>query len=78
MTAAPAALAARYAGRRETGQASGDARNVPGAGEARNRVKKAAGRTIPFAMPVSGIIAIWYARHGHDPAGIDDRREDQP
>jgi SRSO17 transposase len=78
MTAAPAALAARYAGRWEIEQAFGDARNVLGAGEARNRVKKAVERTIPFAMLVSSIVVIWYARHGHDPADIDNRREDQP
>jgi hypothetical protein len=41
-------------------------------------VKKAVERTIPFAMLISSIVAIWYARHGHDPADIDDRREDQP
>ena len=24
------------------------------------------------------LIIIWYARHGHDPADIDDRRASQP
>jgi SRSO17 transposase len=74
----PAALVARYATRWEIEQAFGDARNVLGAGEARNRVQKAVERTIPFAMLTSAIVVIWYARHGYDPADIDDRREDQP
>jgi hypothetical protein len=78
MTAGPAALAARHATRRETGQASGDARNVPGAGEARTRARRAAGRTVPLAMPTSAIAVLWHARHGYDPAGIDDRPQDQP
>jgi hypothetical protein len=76
--AGPAALVTRYAERWEIEQAFGDARNVLGAGEARNRVKPAAERTISFAMLTSTIIVIWYARHGHDPADINDRREDQP
>jgi hypothetical protein len=74
----PATLVARYAGRWEIEQAFGDARNVLGAGEARNRVKLAVERTIPFAMLVSAIVVIWYARHGYDPADIDNRRENQP
>jgi hypothetical protein len=78
MTAAPAALVTRYATRREIEQAFGDARNVLGAGQARNRVRKAVERTIPFAMLVSTIIVIWYARSGREPADIDDRRREQP
>ena len=74
----PAALVARYATRWQIEQAFGDARNVLGAGEARNRVKPAVERTIPFAMLVSAIVVLWYARHGYDPADIDDRREEQP
>ena len=52
-------------------------RNVLGAGEARNRAKLAAGRTVPFALLVHTLIIICYTRHGHDPAGIDDRRAAQ-
>ena len=50
----------------------------PGAGEARNRVRLAVERTVPFALLVHTLIIIWYARHGHDPADIDDRRASQP
>ena len=78
LAAAPGALVARYAARRATGQAFAGARNVPGAGEARNRVRLAVKRTVPFALLVHTLIMIWYARYGHDPAGIDDRRAEQP
>jgi hypothetical protein len=77
-TAAPGALVARYATRWAIEQAFGDARNVLGAGEARNRVKLAVERTVPFALLVHTLIVLWYARHGHDPADIDDRRASQP
>ena len=76
--ASPAALVTRYAARWATGQAFADARNVLGAGEARNRVKLAAGRTVPFAMLAHTIIIIWYATAGHHPADIDDRRAARP
>ena len=78
LAAAPAALVARYAARWATGQAFADARNVLGAGEARNRVKRAVERTVPFAMLVHTLIILWYARSGYDPADIDGRRAAQP
>jgi hypothetical protein len=75
---APAALITRYAARWAIEQAFADARNVLGAGEARNRTPQAVQRTVPFALLTSTIIVIWYARHGHDPADIAGRRHDQP
>ena len=76
--ASPGALVARYATRWAIEQAFGDARNVLGAGEARNRVRRAVERTVPFALLVHTLIVLWYTRHGHDPADIDDRRASQP
>ncbi|MGH3226559.1 MAG: IS701 family transposase [Streptosporangiaceae bacterium] len=76
--ASPAALVTRYASRWAIEQAFADARNVLGAGEARNRTRLAVERTVPFAMLVHTLIIIWYARAGHDPADIDDRRAAQP
>ena len=76
--APPGALVARYAARWAIEQAFADARNVLGAGEARNRVKRAVERTVPFAMLVHTLIICWYTCHGHDPADIDDRRAAQP
>jgi hypothetical protein len=74
----PGALVARYASRRAIEQAFADARNVLGAGEARNRVRLAVERTVPFALFAHTLIVLWYARYGHDPADIDDRRAAQP
>jgi len=74
----PGALVARYADRWAIEQAFGDARNVLGAGEARNRVRCAVERTVPFALLVHTLIILWYARSGHDPADVDDRRAAQP
>lgn len=76
--AAPAALITRYAARWAIEQAFADARNVLGAGEARNRTPQAVARTVPFALIATTITVTWYARHGHDPADITARRHDQP
>lgn len=77
--AAPAAvLVERYAARWGIEQAFADARNILGAGEARNRVRRAVQRTVPFALLVHTLVIIWYARHGHDPADIENRRQAEP
>jgi hypothetical protein len=77
--ATPAAvLVERYAARWSIEQAFTDARNVLGAGEARNRVRRAVERTVPFALLVHTLVITWYARHGHDPAGIAARRAAEP
>jgi hypothetical protein len=78
LTASAAALVERYAARWGIEQAFADARNVLGAGEARNRVRRAVQRTVPFALLVHTLVIIWYARHGHDPAGIAARRAAEP
>jgi DDE superfamily endonuclease len=73
-----AALVTRYAARWSIEQAFADARNILGAGEARNRTRPAVERTVPFALLVSTLVITWYARHGHDPARITARRHAQP
>jgi hypothetical protein len=78
LTAPAAALVQRYAGRWGIEQAFSDARTVLGAGEARNRTRRAVQRTVPFALLVHTLVITWYARHGHDPAGITERRRAQP
>jgi DDE superfamily endonuclease len=78
LTTPAAALVERYAARWSIEQAFDDARNVLGAGEARTRARRAVQRTVPFALLVHTLIIIWYARHGHDPAGIDARRAAEP
>ena len=78
LAASPAALVARYAARWSIEQAFADARNVLGAGEARNRTRRAVERTVPFALLTCTLIITWYARHGHSPARIAARRHAQP
>jgi hypothetical protein len=73
-----AGLVTRYAARWSIEQAFSDARNVLGAGEARNRTRRAVQRTVPFTLLIHTLIIIWYARHGHDPAIITSRRRAQP
>ena len=51
---------------------------MPGAGEARNRTRLAAGRTVPFALLAHTLIVVWYARSGYDQADTGARRDDQP
>src|SRR5262244_2704252 len=77
--ATPAArLIERYAARWSIEQAFADARNIPGAGEARNRTRRAVERTVPFALIVSTLVVTWYARHGHPRHTLTARRHDQP
>jgi len=78
LAASATALAERYAGRREIEQAFSDARHVLGAGQARNRVRQAVERTVPFAMLIHSPVVTWYARHGYHPADIDQRRAAEP
>jgi hypothetical protein len=78
LAAPAAALIERYAARWGIEQAFADARTVLGAGEARNRVRRAVQRTVPFALLIHTLVIIWYARHGHDPADIENRRQAEP
>lgn len=55
-----------------------DAKTTTGVGEARNRVTTAVERTVPFGLYAITIVVLWYAKHGHDPADITDRRARQP
>jgi SRSO17 transposase len=78
LAAGAAALITRYAARWSIEQAFSDARNVLGAGEARNRARRAVERTVPFALLTCTLVVVWYARHGHNPARITARRHAQP
>ncbi len=68
-TAANAAqVIERYASRWSIEVAIEDARQVFGAGQARNRTARAVERTVPFQLACQAITACWYATAGHDPA----------
>lgn len=58
---------ARYASRWGIEQAFADARQVIGVGEARNRLRHAVERTVPFGLICLSVVTFWYALHGHSP-----------
>jgi hypothetical protein len=77
--AAPAAaIIIRYASRWAIEVAFSDAKNITGAGEARNRSPRAVERTVPFALFTQAIVIIWYHLAGHHPAIARDRRDKAP
>ena len=78
-TAASAAqIIERYAARWSIEVAIEDARQVLGAGQARNRTARAVERTIPFQLACQAIATCWYATAGHDPADIEAHRARAP
>jgi len=49
-----------------------------GVGQARNRVKKAVERTVPFGFLAQTITITWYAVHGDPDSDLADRRRQSP
>jgi hypothetical protein len=49
-----------------------------GVGQARNRVKKAVERTVPFGFLTQTITIAWYAVHGDPEADLNERRRSSP
>ena len=47
-------------------------------GEARNRVKKAVERTVPFGVICLSLVTVWYATAGHTPDVAAERRTRSP
>ena len=68
----------RYASRWSIEVAIEDARQVFGAGQARNRTARAVERTIPFQLACQAIATCWYATAGHDPADVAAHRARAP
>jgi len=65
--ATPAAdLITRYAWRWSIEVTFAEARDLLGAGQARNRTENAVRRTMPFGLYCYSITAIWYTLHGHN------------
>jgi hypothetical protein len=67
-------LVARYASRWGIEQAFADARQVLGIGEARNRLRRAVERTVPFGLTCLSLITVWYTLHGHAPDDVRAHR----
>jgi hypothetical protein len=74
----PAQVIERYASRWSIEVAIEDARQVFGAGQARNRTARAVERTVPFQLACQAIATTWYATAGHDPADAEHHRARAP
>jgi len=68
----------RYAVRWSIEPANAVGKQQMGVGQARNRVKNAVERTVPFGMLIQSLVVIWYALHGHHPDDALARRLAQP
>jgi hypothetical protein len=68
----------RYAARWAIEAAFCDAKNITGAGEARNRLPAAVERTVPSALFTQSIMIIWYHLAGHHPSVVRGRRAAAP
>jgi hypothetical protein len=68
----------RYAARWAIEVAIEDAKQLFGAGQARNRAAAAVERTVPFMLACQAIAVCWYATAGHHPADLEERRERAP
>ena len=68
----------RYAARWAVEVAIGDAKQLFGAGQARNRTAAAVERTVPFMLACQALAVCWYATAGHHPADAQTRRLNAP
>jgi hypothetical protein len=76
-TATSAELIARYDSRWTIETAHQEAK-AHGVGQARNRVRKAVERTVPFGFLCQTITIAWYALHGNPDADLNARRRVAP
>ena len=74
LTSTPQHVVTRYAGRWSIEVSFGDARQILGVGQARNRVRPAVERTVPFGLLCYSITVLWYATAGHHPADAKEHR----
>jgi hypothetical protein len=68
----------RYAARWAIEVAIEDAKQLFGAGQARNRTAAAVERAVPFMLACQALAVCWYATAGHHPADAQARRLDAP
>jgi hypothetical protein len=71
-------IIARYAARWSIEVTFFDVKNILGVGQARNRVRKAVERTVPFGLICYSILTLWYALHGHNHTDPAQRRASAP
>ncbi|HSV67393.1 MAG TPA: hypothetical protein VLJ59_15985 [Mycobacteriales bacterium] len=68
----------RYATRWSIEVATEDARQLFGAGQARNRLAAAVRRTVPFALTAQSLTMLWHTTAGHHPNDVTAHRERAP
>jgi hypothetical protein len=78
LQATPAQVIERYAAQWSIEVAIEDAKQIPGAGQARNRVAGAVRRTLLFTLTCQTLVIIWYATAGYHPDDVTVRRLDAP
>ncbi len=78
LAASPAAVIERYAARWSIEVAIEDAKQIFGAGQARNRLAAAVHRTLPFTLACQSLAMLWYATAGHHPGDVDEHRARAP
>jgi hypothetical protein len=78
LTATPEEIIARYAARWSIEVTFFDVKNILGVGQARNRVRKAVERTVPFGLFCHSLLIIWYSLHGHPATDTARRRASAP
>lgn len=77
-SATPAAIIERYAVRWSIEVAIEDAKQTIGVGQARNRLRLAVERTVPFGLIVGTLAVCWYATAGHHPDDVQRARQLAP
>ncbi|MCA1696381.1 MAG: transposase, partial [Actinobacteria bacterium] len=77
-TTEAATVIERYATRWSIEVAIEDAKQLFGAGQARNRLAAAVHRTIPFALITQTLTTLWYITTGYHPDDITERRDQAP
>ncbi|MHB8506881.1 MAG: IS701 family transposase [Acidimicrobiales bacterium] len=78
ITATRAQIIERYATRWSIEVAIEDAKQTIGVGQARNRLRLAVERTVPFGLTVGTLAVCWYATSGHHPDDVQTARELAP
>jgi hypothetical protein len=76
--ATAAQIVERYALRWSIEVAIEDAKQTSGIGQARNRLRLAVERTVPFGLVIGTLAVCWYATAGHHPGDIEAARELAP
>ncbi|MGH3623925.1 MAG: IS701 family transposase [Sciscionella sp.] len=78
LAATPEQVIARYAARWSIEVTFFDVKNILGVGQARNRVRKAVERTVPFGLFCHSLLILWYTQHGHAATDVAHRRASAP